>query len=111
MAPSSQNIIVLNYSMTITHQDFQEWGVRDAVRTPPPCLGRWDVKHNDHHDDSDNDNDFDEGNNDNDLWLAGLCGAQSGSGDKKISDVTLTKGVSTSKSDVTLTKTSNGSKV
>ena len=39
----------------------------------------------------------------------GLCGAQSGAGDKKSSEVTLTKG--DSKGDVTLTKALNNSKV
>lgn len=42
------------------------------------------------------------------LALAGLCGAQSGAGDKKSSEVTLTKG--DSKGDVTLTKALNNSK-
>ena len=52
----------------------------------------------------------DDGNDDgDDDELTGLCGAQSGPGEKKISDVTLSK--AGSKSDVTLTKTSNGSKV
>ena len=52
--------------------------MRDAVRTPPPCLGRLDVKHNDHHDDSGDDNDFDEGNNDNDNDSQACAGLRAG---------------------------------
>ena len=55
------------------------------------------------------DDDDDDGDGDDDDQFAGLCGAQSGAGDKKILDATLRK--ANSKSDVTLTKTSNGSKV
>ena len=72
-----------------------------------------------HEDDDDGDDDGDEGSVrsvgddgnviDDDDELSGLCGAQSGAGEKKILDATLRKG--NSKSDVTLTKTSNGSKV
>ena len=67
----------------------------------------------DYDDDCDSADDDDDGNvyddDDDGDELAGLCGAQSGAGDKKILDATLRK--ANSKSDVTLTKTSNGSKV